>query len=199
MTYCRECGHKLGFFEYATDGICNGCRQRLAREQAQEAHTHALAPYTGAELPAVSASGAIMKKGEIAHYVTPAVLKETKTVSLGYSGGSRGVSIPIPGLKIGGYPVRYRVGQSRGHVVKHDELRETSRGDLVITSQRVFLNPVAGHKPLSVQLSKVASFHVYENGLEVWQDGKEHPYLLLLDTVSSEICGLCLSKLLNLG
>jgi hypothetical protein len=83
--------------------------------------------------------------------------------------------------------------------VKHDELQETSRGDLIITSQRVFLNPVAGHRPLSVQLSKIASFHVYENGLEVWQDGKEHPYLFLLDKASSEICGLCLSKLLNLG
>jgi hypothetical protein len=77
---------------------------------------HALAPYTGAELPTATAGGAIMKKGEIAHYITPATLKETKTVNLGYSGGSRGVSIPIPGLKIGGYPIRYRVGQSRGHV-----------------------------------------------------------------------------------
>jgi hypothetical protein len=82
--------------------------------------------------------------------------------------------------------------------VKHDELRETSRGELIITSQSAFLNPVAEHKPLSVQLSKIASFHVYENGLEVWQDGK-HPYLFLLDTISSEICGLCMSRLLNLG
>jgi hypothetical protein len=95
MPYCRECGHKLGFFEHATDGICNGCQQGLALKQAEEAHVQALAPYTGAELPTVTASGAIMRKGEIAHYVTPATLKEIKTVSLSYSGGSRGVSIPI--------------------------------------------------------------------------------------------------------
>lgn len=94
MTYCPECGHKLGFFEHATDGICNGCRQRLAREQAEKVYMQALAPYTGAKLPTVTASGAIMKKGEIAHYVTPATLKEIKTVSLGYSGGLGGVSIP---------------------------------------------------------------------------------------------------------
>ncbi|MGZ7199273.1 MAG: hypothetical protein ACXVIG_04780 [Halobacteriota archaeon] len=95
-----------------------------------------------------------------------------------------------------GRPIRYRVGQSRGHVVKHDELHETSSGELLVTNQRQFLNPTAGQKPLSVPLGKIASFHVYENGLEVWQDGKERPYLFALDARASEICGLCLSKLL---
>jgi hypothetical protein len=66
-----------------------------------------------------------------------------------------------------------------------------------VTNQRLFLNPIAGNKPLSVPLGKIASFHVYENGLEVWQDGRERPYLFALDHVSSEICGLCLDKLLN--
>jgi hypothetical protein len=50
---------------------------------------------------------------------------------------------------------------------------------------------------LSVPLSKIASFHVYENGLEVWQDGKERPYLFVLDAAGSEICGLCLDRLLR--
>jgi hypothetical protein len=93
--------------------------------------------------------------------------------------------------------VRYRVGQSRGHIVKHDELLETSSGDLIVSNQRLFLNPFAGHKPLSVPFAKIASFHVYENGLEVWQDGKERPYLFVLDATASEICGLCLSKMLE--
>ena len=85
------------------------------------------------------------------------------------------------------------MGQSRGHIVKHYELLETSRGDLIVSNQRLFLNPFAGHKPLSVPLSKIASFHVYGNGLEVWQDGKERPYLFALDvTAGAEIYGLCL-------
>ena len=99
------------------------------------------------------------------------MLKEIKTVDRGYSGASHGVSIPLP-IEVGGFPVRYRVGQSRGHIVKHDELLEASRGDLIVSDQRLFLNPLARHKLLSVPLSKIASFHVYENGLEVWQDGK---------------------------
>ncbi len=109
------------------------------------------------------------------HYVTPAALKEVITMSLGYQGGSHGASIPLP-IKIGGAPICDRVGQSRGHAVKHDEPQETSRGELLVTNQRLCLNPVAGHKPLSVALSKIASFRVYENGLEVWQDGKARRY-----------------------
>ena len=196
MTYCKECGRKLGFLEHAADGLCNGCRQRLAHDQALKEHSAAIAPYAGVELPVITVTDAIMKKGETAHYRTATVLKEIKTVNLGYSGASHGVSIPLP-IKVGGFPVRYRVGQSRGHIVKHDELLETSRGDLIVSNTRLFLNPSAGHKPLSVPVSKIASFHVYENGLEVWQDGKERPYLFVLDATASEICGLCLSKMLE--
>jgi hypothetical protein len=174
----------------------NGCRQRLARQRAAEAHARALAPYETSDLPVVSAGNAIMKKGETAHYVTPTVLEEIKTVNLGYSGGSHGVSIPLP-IKIGGAPIRYRVGQLRGHIVKHDEITATSKGELLITNKRIFLNPAAGNKPVSVNLDKIASFYVYKNGLEVWQDGKQNPYLFVLNGTASEICGLCLSKLLQ--
>lgn len=56
------------------------------------------------------------------------MLKETKTVNLGYSGGSHGLSIQLP-TNVDGFPVRYRVGQSRGHIVKHDELLKNDRGN----------------------------------------------------------------------
>ena len=82
MTYCKECGHKLGFLEHATDGLCTGCRQRLAQEQAEKAHAAAIAPYTGAELPVITVTDAIMKKRETAHYRTATVVKEIKTVNV---------------------------------------------------------------------------------------------------------------------
>jgi hypothetical protein len=50
---------------------------------------------------------------------------------------------------------------------------------------------------LSVPLSKIASYHVYENGLEIWEGSKERPYLFVLNSAEAEIFGLCLSKLLN--
>jgi len=101
MTYCRECGHKLGFLEHAVDGLCDGCQQRAVLDQALKAHSAAVALYNGAELPVITVTDAIMKKGETPHFRTATVLKETKTVNLGYSGGSHGVSIPLP-IKVGG-------------------------------------------------------------------------------------------------
>ena len=47
MTYCKECGHKLGFLEHTADGLCNGCRQRVAHEKAEEAHSGDIVPSTG--------------------------------------------------------------------------------------------------------------------------------------------------------
>lgn len=202
MTNCSACGHKLGIFERywrLKNGsvLCNGCYQKALQEEKEIAQQAALAPYAGAELPVVDVHGAIMKRGETAFAQAPTVLEEIKTVNLGYQGGSQGFSIPLP-IKIAGSPIRYRVGQNRGHIVKHDELQQTSSGQLIATNQRLFLNPAAGNKPVSVPLGKIASFHVYENGLELFEDGKDKPLLFALDNVHAEIFGLVLSKLLNL-
>jgi len=59
-----------------------------------------------------AAGPVILRKGEVVHYAHEATLNEIKRVSLGYSGGSHGVSIPLP-FKIGGSPIRYRVGHAR--------------------------------------------------------------------------------------
>jgi hypothetical protein len=92
---------------------------RTIRERHRCRRSHllvwaAIALYTGAELPVITVTDAIMKRAETAYYRTATVLKEIKTVNLGYSGASHGVSIPLP-IKVGGFPIRYRVGQSRPH------------------------------------------------------------------------------------
>jgi hypothetical protein len=98
---------------------------------------------TEGKLPAIhltveGAGPVILRKGEVVHYAHEATLNEIKRVSLGYRGGSHGVSIPLP-FKIGGSPIRYRVGQSRGHVVSEERLTQTSAGVLVVTNQRIVL------------------------------------------------------------
>jgi len=134
----------------------------------------------------------ILKKGEKIHFASSATLKELKTVSLGYSGGSRGVSIRI--MK----GVSYRVGGHRGHVVKEDVWKETSRGALLITNQRLFLTPFGGFKPLSIPLNKILSYQIYENGIEVYKEGRQKSYLFQIDDSSSvEIFGICLGFLLS--
>ncbi len=91
-------------------------------------------------------SPVVLKKGEIVHFADKATLKELKTVSLGYEGGSHGVSFRIA------KGISYRVGAHRGHVVREDRFVETSRGVFIITNQRLFLHPFPGYKPLSIPL-----------------------------------------------
>jgi hypothetical protein len=61
-------------------------------------------------------------------------------------------SIPLP-LKIGGSTIRYRVGQSPGHIVSEYQLTQTS---------------ASGNKPVSIPLVKVLSYNCYNNGFEVY-------------------------------
>jgi hypothetical protein len=134
----------------------------------------------------------ILKKGEVVHFADTAVLKELKSVSLGYSGGSHGISFPIA------KGVRYRVGAHRGHIVKEDRFVETSRGVLIITTQRLFLHPFPGHKPVSIPLNKILSYQCFNNGIEVYKEGREKGYFFAIGKSGSvELFGLCFGHLLG--
>ena len=137
-------------------------------------------------------SPVVLKKGEIVHFADKAVLKELKTVSLGYEGGSHGVSFRIA------KGISYRVGAHRGHLVREDRFVETSRGVFIITNQRLFLHPFPGYKPLSIPLNKILSYQCFNNGLELYKEGREKSYLLSIGKSGSvEVIGLCLGHLLK--
>ncbi len=139
-----------------------------------------------------SGSQVVFKKGEVVHHADKAILKELKSVSLGYSGSSHGVSFPIGG------GIRYRVGANRGHIVKEDRLLETSKGALIISNQRLFLHPSLGHKPLSIPLNKILSYQCFGNGIEVYKEGREKGYFFsIAKSGSVELFGLCLAHLLK--
>jgi len=137
-------------------------------------------------------SPVILKKGEVVHFADRAVLKEMKSVSLGYSGGSHGVSFPIGG------GIRYRVGAHRGHIQKEDRLVKTSSGALIISNQRLFLHPSPGSKPLSIPLDKILSYQCFGNGIEVYKDGRAKGYFFSIEKSGAvELFGLCLGHLLG--
>lgn len=134
----------------------------------------------------------VLKKGEKIHFTTPSILKEIKTVNLGYQGGSSGVSIRI--MK----GVSYRVGASRGHVKKEERLMETSRGYLLLTNKRVFLHPAPSCKPISIPLNKILSYNCFNNGVEIYKDGREKGYFFETQNEgATEIIGMCLGFLLE--
>lgn len=135
--------------------------------------------------------GVILKKGEKAHFLDVAILKEIKLVSLGYSGGSQGVSIRITS------GVYYRVGGTRGHIMKEERLVETSRGILIVTNKRLLLVPLSiKNMSLSIPLEKIFSYSCYENGIAIYKEGsKKGYYFEFINKSSSEIVGMLLGYL----
>jgi hypothetical protein len=135
-------------------------------------------------------SNPIIKKGEQVHFSSPVVLKEMQTTSLGYQGGSSGVSLRV--MK----GVNYRVGSSRGHVKKVQKWVATSTGQLMITNKRVFLHPFPGSKPINIPINKILSYNCFENGVEIYKDGREKGYFFeTKNTSAPEIIGMCLGFL----
>jgi len=134
----------------------------------------------------------ILKKGEEIHYATPVILKENRVVKIGYEGGSHGVSFPI------GMGIRYRVGAHKGHINKEERMIETSRGFLLITNQRLLLQPIPGQKPMNLPLNKILSYNCFENGIEIYKEGREKGFFFQTLNVSApEIFGLILEFLLH--
>lgn len=137
-------------------------------------------------------SPVVLKKGEEIHFTTPALLKEMKTINLGYQGGSNGVSIRV--MK----GVSYRVGSSRGSVKKVEKLVETSHGNLLLTNKRVFLHPAANCKPVSIPLDKVLAYNCFKNGVEIYKEGREKGYFIqTMNEGATEIIGMSLGFLLE--
>jgi uncharacterized Zn finger protein (UPF0148 family) len=135
---------------------------------------------------------ALLKKDEVVHFAENAVLKELRSVSLGYSGGSHGISFNIA------KGVRYRIGAHRGYLVKEDRLLPTSQGTLILTNQRMLLHPLPGYKPVSIPLDKILSYHCFNNGIEVYKEGREKGFFFHIGKSGPvEVFGLCLNQLLG--
>jgi len=134
----------------------------------------------------------ILKKGELYHFGAVSSLREMRVVNMGYKGGSSGVSVPV----VKG--VRFHIGRTKGHIMKSEQLVETSRGLLSITSQRVILTPMQGFKPFSIPLNKILTYSCYSNGLELFKEGRDKGFFFSLPNAgSSEIFGICLAHLLT--
>ncbi len=144
------------------------------------------------DLVEIEGSQIVLQKNEKVHFYFPVILKEQRVVNLGYRGSSQGVSFQIT------KGVRYRVGTHQGRVVKQEMLVETSRGILIITNQRVLLQPFVGFKPVSIPLKKIISYQCYQDCISIYKDGREKGYFFYCPKMGYiEIAGICLGFLLG--
>jgi hypothetical protein len=129
------------------------------------------APYLVAYLktkgPQEIQSPLILKRGERANWVTPAILARQQTRSR-WVGGSQGFSFPI-----GHTGIRYRVGSFHGHPIQQQFLGKLDGGSLVITNQRIAF--IGKSKSTSIPYAKLVHVECYSDAVAVFQEGRENP------------------------
>lgn len=121
--------------------------KQLGRQAAIARHVQAL---TSGQFG--SCANFVPQRGESVCYVTSGRLHEVKVVKREYVGGSRSTRIRVA------KGVSFSVGGSRGQLVNHEDIVETARGRLVVTTKRlVFLGDA---KSLTIELPKLLSAEI---------------------------------------
>ena len=208
--YCTNCGaefvvrgNEFKITKYSSS-IDSDVRSRLVARMDEwhtpgEWHSIAERGYTEKEqiyidalqgkLPALLSisTNIILHKGEVAYLEEQSDLFEPHSVRT-YTGGTRGVSVPVPGLK----GVRYRVGGLKGTSESHEELRKIDSGVLLLTNKKLVF---AGNNRLkTIKLEKVVQVFPYSDAIKVAVEGKRKlSYFYVSDGKlwSSAIEGLC--------
>jgi|GEM_PF-250539 len=134
----------------------------------------------------------ILRRGEVVHYGYSANLIELKDTGLAISGGVQGVGFRV----LEG--VAYRVGAHRISDARVSQLTRTSNGTLILTNNRILLHPTPGNKPVNIAINKLITFNCYNNGLEIWREGRETALFFSIPSSGAvEIFALCLIFLLD--
>lgn len=145
---------------------------------------------SGAPLPSGSASGLILRKGEVCHLSLPAILVEERVVSRNYQGGSRGVNLRL----VKG--VSFRVGQQKGQMVSQSGIVPISEGYFVITNKRLVFS--GDRKSVTTPIDKLVDLHVFSDGLNYSVTTRQKPVIIKLAVrEEAELCALIITRLIN--
>ena len=120
-------------------------------------------------LPIMQAHNVLMHKDEVCHYTSSATYVKTKNVVVGYTSGSRGVSIRV--MK----GMSYRIGSSRSQPIRGN-IQEKTEGLLTITSKRIIFSAQKG--AFDKRFSSLSSITPHSDGVS-FQFG-ENQYSLIL-------------------
>lgn len=113
------------------------------------------------------------KEGEILHFGQPAALRKMKRVThrINYGGLTYSVKI-FRGL-------RYRVGSIGFKTESSNVATLEDAGTFYLTNQRVGF--LGNHKQFAIPYEKISSFELKPEGLYIFKEGKEAPYIVDLD------------------
>lgn len=139
-------------------------------------------------LPIINNVSIVVQKNEVAHWQINATLLTPKTITTGYTGGSRGVSIRV--MK----GVSYRIGSSRSTPIRESVTIRNS-GVLVVTNKRIIF--AGSGKSFSIGYKQLLSFDPYSNGIGLQKESGTGYLVELPNFQSSEITFKVLELAIN--
>lgn len=115
----------------------------------------------------------IFKPDEILHFGAPSQLNKIKKVTkrINYAGWTGSIKI-MKG-------VRYRIGSIGVQTKTQEILAIEDIGIIYITSQRIGFK--GNKKQFNILLNKILSFELFAEGLFIFKQGRETPYILTLE------------------
>jgi hypothetical protein len=115
----------------------------------------------------------IFKQDEILHYGSSSQLNKIKKVTkrINYSGLTASIKI-MKGI-------RYRIGSIDYQTKTQEILDMEDIGILYITNQRIGFK--GNKKQFNISLNKILSFELFSEGIFIFKQGRETPYILTLD------------------
>ena len=173
---------KRGLFGWIADKIeqrkiriANAREQRELRIAEAKAHRMAyiasvISDLKNGQIPPLQRPNFVLQHGEKICWIEPSALEEIKVVGRHYEGGSAGVSFRVA------KGVRFNVGRQRGHLVSETAAVTTSRGELVITNQRLAF--LGDGKSFAIKLEKLLEIEPGTNGLKFSEGGKAGPKMV---------------------
>ena len=129
----------------------------------------------------------IFKNGEVLHFGAVSVLRKFKRVTTRVNYGGFTGSIKI--MK----GVRYRVGSIGVGTQSKEILAAEDSGIFYITNQRV--GYIGSRKQFSIPFNKIHSFEIRSEGMFIFKEGKEAPFILTLDDY--ELASAMVSFIIN--
>ena len=125
-------------------------------------------------LPIIENETIKLTKNELCHFAGDAYICKLKKETVGYQGGSRGVSLRVmKGLS-------FRVGNYQGHAIKEDII-EKARGKIFLTNKKLVFSSI--NNPRVIKYSEIVNLNVVDRMIQIQTE--ERAYLFeVIDCVN---------------
>ncbi len=123
-------------------------------------------------LPIINCSNLQLTQNELCHFMGNACFCRVKQQTVGYEGGSRGVSLRVA------KGVSFRVGNYRGHYVKQD-ITERTDGVIYLTNKKIIFSAIKNSSVIKYE--EIINLNVAENMLQIQTEKKTYLFQVVDD------------------